>query len=144
MTAKHKRTLALALLLGPFLSCQGRLADGEPADELWKICTAVNAARVFDEQGNPVKIVLSPRGGHSLICLCLTIEEAKSGDYDDYFNDEALNVCLANATAMGYPEANDCAYWHEDGQWIRMIRPYPFEEELVPCEDPEGMGCSVR
>ncbi|MFV8754120.1 hypothetical protein ACNOYE_26540 [Nannocystaceae bacterium ST9] len=144
MTHGHKRSLAIILLLGPFLSCQERLAPGEEAEELWKICTVVNAAFVYDEQGEPVRIVQGPTGGHSLVCLCLTIDETNSGDYDDYFNDKALEVCVANATRMGYPEANDCAYWHEEGQWIKMIGFYPFEDD-VRCEDPNAAtGCSVR
>ncbi|MFV8750108.1 hypothetical protein ACNOYE_06130 [Nannocystaceae bacterium ST9] len=141
-STRAKLRVALVLSLGLVLSCQERLADGE-AEDLWTICTIVNAASVYDEQGNPVKMVGGPNGGNTPVCLCLTIEEKKSGEYDDYFNDEALKVCLENATRMGYPEDNDCAYWHEEGQWIEMIGGYPVDEP-ARCEEPDGSGCSVR
>ncbi|MFV8749499.1 hypothetical protein ACNOYE_02985 [Nannocystaceae bacterium ST9] len=141
----RKHRLAAALLVLSFTSCQERLADGEPIEGR-RLCTKVNAARVYDEQGDPAGMVQGPEGGNSTICLCLTLDEFGSGAYDDYFNDRALATCIEDATRMGYPEANDCAYWYEQGQWIEMIRVYP-EDEHVRC-DPDGesepLGCSVR
>ncbi len=141
----HKRSSALLLLVIPFLSCQERLADGDPLEGL-KVCTFVNAAMVFDEQGDPVSIVHGPGGGNSKSCLCLTVEQKLSGDYDDYFNDRAFELCLEDATRMGYPEANDCAYWYEQGQWIDMIQIDPFvnDVECDPNGESEPLGCSVR
>ena len=141
----HKRSVALLLLVIPFVSCQERLADGEPLDGL-KVCTFVNAAKVYDEQGEPVSSVHAAGGGSSQACLCLTLEQTWSGDYDDYFNDRALELCLEDATRMGYPEANDCAYWHAQGHWIDMIRTDPFVDnvECDPNGESEPLGCSVR
>ncbi len=142
MTDRDQRRVGLVLLLGLVSACQERLVDSESEDR-WKVCTVVNSAFVFDEQGDPVSIVEGPNGGRSFVCLCLTIDEKKSGDYDEYFNDEALRVCLENATRMGYPEANDCAYWHDEGQWIEMISVGPLEDD-VRCEQADPVGCSVR
>jgi hypothetical protein len=142
---KIRLALALALLVTPFLSCQTRLVDGDPL-ESQHICSIVNAARVYDEQGNPVRMVVGPRGGNSRVCLCLTPDEFWTGAYDDYYNDQAYATCLENATRMGYPEANDCAYWYEQRHWVDMVQ-IPPEYEGLYC-DPDGasepLGCSVR
>ncbi len=142
MTKRGAYSLTIVLVLASPLSCQERLVD-EQTEELWKICTAVTSARVYDEQGNPVRMVHGPTGGNSLVCLCLTIDETLSGDYDEYFNDKTLEVCLQDATRLGYPEANDCAYWYEDGLWVRTIGGYPYEDD-VRCEVPTSSGCSVQ
>ena len=100
--------LLLGLGLGLALACQDRLADIEQEDR-YVFCTYVNAARVYDEDGELGALIFSPEGGHSRICLCVTLEEAKDQDLRDEINDEAYETCLANAAAMGYPEANNCA-----------------------------------
>ncbi len=133
------------LLLVPVLACQDRLADGEPLEGR-RVCTSVNAAKVYDDEGNPVSVVLDSGGGNSRICLCLLPEQVLSGDYDDYFNDRAYATCLEDAARMGYADANDCAFWYEQGQWIDMIRVHPDEEDFRcdPDVESEALGCSVR
>lgn len=116
----HTRLVTGALLMTAVLAsaaCPDRLAELEG----WHVCTYVTAARVYDEQGNPVAMVLHD-GGNSEICLCLTPEDVKSGEYDQWFNDQAYLACLEDAALMGYPDAHDCDYWHDDGQWIINIR----------------------
>lgn len=127
-------------------ACQERLVDGELLEGR-HICTWVNAARVYDEQGNAVHMVGGPGGAPSMICLCLTPDDVLSGAYDDWFNDRALETCLEDAARMGYPEANDCEQIYEEKHWIKMIG-LDHEAEHLRC-DPDGVtepigGCSVR
>ncbi|NJK33066.1 MAG: hypothetical protein HC927_12015 [Deltaproteobacteria bacterium] len=151
MTCAKKHRAAFVLFSLAFVSCQERLVDGEePELDGYKICTAVTGARVYDDEGNLGPVVIGPGGGNSEICLCLTKEDAIAGVYDEYFNDEALEVCLEDAARMGYPEANDCAYWHSTGLWKQNIGLFPWYED-VRCDpdgddadDEEVGGCSVR
>lgn len=141
---RGKRLTLVSALIGA--ACQERLVDGEPLEGR-HVCTWVNAARVYDEEGNPVRMVGGPSGAPSRICLCLTPDDVLSGAYDDWFNDRAFETCLEDAARMGYPEANDCEHWYEEKHWIKMIGVHPDEEHLR-C-DPEGEsepigGCSVR
>lgn len=143
---RSRLAFILAAVVGVGLSCQERLAPGETS-EGWKICTFVNAAKVYDDQGQPVGVVHGPGGGNSAVCVCLTEDEYWSGELDDYFNDQALATCIEDATRMGYPDAHDCEFWHDEGQWIDMIQPDPFQADKS-C-DPDGPGepiggCSVR
>lgn len=136
------RIVCILVLAG--LACQQRLVDGEPLEGR-HVCTWVNAARVYDDQGNPIHTVGGPGGAPSEICLCLTPDDVLSGAYDDWFNDHAYETCLEDAARMGYPEANDCEYWYEQKQWIKMINVHPDEAHLR-C-DPDGkdapQGCGV-
>ncbi|NJK31435.1 MAG: hypothetical protein HC927_02890 [Deltaproteobacteria bacterium] len=140
----------LVLLSLAFLSCQERLIDAEDESlEGYVICTVVNAARVYDQQGNPVSQVIGPEGGNSEVCLCLTPEDTKAGIHDDYFNDKALEICLEDAARMGYPEANDCHYWHSIEHWKTEIRLWPWHEDERcdldgEAEAESASGCSVR
>ncbi|NJK33065.1 MAG: hypothetical protein HC927_12010 [Deltaproteobacteria bacterium] len=145
---RHRAAFVLFALT--FVSCQERLVDGEePELDGYKICTSVVGARVYDEEGNLGSVVVGPHGRTSEICLCLTKEDAKAGIYDEYFNDKALDVCLEDAARMGYPEANDCAYWHSTGEWKDWIGLKPWYED-VRCDpdgddsDEEVGGCSVH
>lgn len=136
--------LAVSLLV-VVAACEQRLATtDEPPHLQW--CTWVNAAQVYDEQGNPLGLVLDQDGNQTELCWCLTGEQGKSGDWDDEVNDLAYEVCLRNAAQMGYPETNDCADWHATGHWGGvMFRTWPLDE---PAEcDPDvdsAAGCSVR
>ncbi|NJK32233.1 MAG: hypothetical protein HC927_07400 [Deltaproteobacteria bacterium] len=144
----NRMRAALAIFSLTFLSCQERLVDADVEVEGYTICAIVNGAWVYDDEGEPVSMVHDPSGGHSEVCLCLTPEDAKSGSYDEYFNDQALEVCLADAAAMGYAEANDCAYWHSIEHWKTTIGLWPWnEDERCDLDDDDGTepsGCSVQ
>lgn len=113
------------------LACQERLVDNEAR----QVCSYVTAARVYDEQGNPVAMVMHEGGGNTPVCLCLTPDDVKSGEYDEWFDEQVQQACLEDAAKMGYPDAHDCDYWHDIGQWITNIRVVPDLAD-VPC-DPE-------
>ena len=140
---RHKlRWGLLAFALG--LACQERLADLEQ-EERFVYCTAVNGARVYDDEGNAGGLVISPKGGHPLICLCITKEEAKDQALRDDINDEAYEICLANAAAMGYPEANDCADFYEKHHWgDTMFSPWPPDQDPQPCGSESSGGCGME
>ena len=125
------------------LACQERLVDSAE-EELYKFCAHVNGARVFDEEGELASMVSDPRGGHTPVCRCLTLDEFNSSEYDDEVNDEAYEVCLANAARMGYPEANDCAYWHGIHHWGDvMFSPFPSDGPMEVCSPEDSGGCSL-
>ena len=110
-------------------------------------CTFVSGASVYDEDGNVVSMVVSAKTGvgHSTVCRCLTLEEGLSGDFREEVNDEALEVCLENAAAMGYPEANDCHDIYNVGTWGDFLGFYPpWEDKPLPCEDSGSPGCNLR
>ena len=135
--------LVLGLGLGLGLACQERLADVE--EERYVYCAYVNAARVYDEDGELGALVISPKGGHSKICLCVTLEEAKDQDLRDEINDEAYEICLENAAAMGYAEANDCADWYAMHHWgDYMFSHWPPDEDPQPCATQNAEGCGVE
>ncbi len=84
-------------------------------------------------------------GHQTHICWCLTLEEFQSGDWDAEVNDTAYQVCLESAAAMGYPEANDCAYYHSINHWGDGMFGWPGRSG-EPC-DPDGAsagGCNVE
>lgn len=140
------RNRTLMVLVVALASCQQRLVDGEIGQEGLRVCTYVNMARVYDENGNPVAMVLSPLGGNSEICTCMALEDKLEGVLDEWFNDQAYARCIEDATSMGYPEAHDCEYWYEQGQWIKMIQVPPGEENVrcnLDAAEPIG-GCSVQ
>ncbi|MFV8753920.1 hypothetical protein ACNOYE_25525 [Nannocystaceae bacterium ST9] len=139
-----RRTIIL-VTLASLAGCQQRLAEGEPSTSR-TICTYVTMARVYDEQGTPVRMVLDVDGSNSEICLCLTPDELKSGDFDDWFNDRAFEACLEDAAELGYAEANDCDYWYEQGQWIKNIRVHVDAHDSHCDTDgvSEPLSCSVR
>ena len=132
----------LALALG--LACQERLADLDQ-EERFVYCTAVNGAHVYDEEGNAGGLVVSSKGGHTFICLCITHDEGKDQALRDDINDEAYEICLANAAAMGYPEANDCADFYAKHHWgDYMFSHWPPDEDPQPCATQNAEGCGVE
>ncbi len=138
--------IAGALACASLLSCQERLATDEDQEERYTWCVVVNAARVYDEEGNNAGLVRDAKGDQTWVCWCLTMEEGLSGDWDTEANDTAYEVCKENATAMGYPEANDCAYYHSINHWGEHMFGFPYEGEPRVC-DPDGAsadGCNVE
>ncbi len=121
-----------ALACASLLSCQERLATGEAQDEHSYWCTVVNAAQVYDEQGDALGLVLDPEGNQTHLCWCLTLEQGLSGDWNRSVNDRAYEVCLESAAAMGYPEANDCADYHAVNHW---------GDKMFGLPDPSGESC---
>lgn len=145
---RRRYALALVVVLGTALiSCQDRLATVDE-EEPQKFCTGVNAARVYDEEGEPVGLVVDEEGNQTWICECLTLDEASSEALRARINDEAYALCLANAAAMGYPDPddNDCAEYHASGHWgsKSMFQVWPHHVD-VECDAGEpSAGCSVR
>ncbi len=149
-SSKPQRMLIRGVVVGALvcmslLSCQERLATGEEAEEHFYWCTAVNAARVYDEEGNNIGLVLDAEGHQTNLCWCLTLEEVMSGEWEPRANDWAYEVCLESAAAMGYPEANDCAYYHSINHWGDVMFGWPGRSG-EPC-DSDGAsagGCNVE
>ncbi|NVB36650.1 hypothetical protein G6O69_02325 [Pseudenhygromyxa sp. WMMC2535] len=126
------------------LACQERLVNMEE-EERYLFCAPVNAAHVYDQQGEVVGMVVDPEtGGHNLVCRCVTLEEAQDPEVLSQVNDEAYDICQADAAGLGYPDAHDCADWYELNHWGDvMFALYPIGEPPQPCED-EFEGCSLR
>ena len=130
--------------VGLGLACQERLADIDQ-EERFFFCAAVNAARVYDSEGEPGGLVIDPKGGHTRICLCVTRDEAKDQELRDDINEEAYEICLSNAAAMGYPEANDCADFYAKHHWgDTMFKPWPPDQDPRPCESESAGGCGME
>lgn len=128
ITTRNAVIIGLALLGSTMAACEERLADVEGRT----VCTYVNRARVYDEDGNSAGIVVNALGGNTEICRCITREDIWDGVYDEWFNEQAYVACVADATAMGYPEANDCEYWYEEAWWVEMIQ-VPLKYENAWC-----------
>ncbi len=148
--AKLRRMLVRGAVLGALacaslLSCQERLAT-EDAEDHYHWCTVVNAARVYDEDGEAVGYVRDAEGDQTYLCWCLTLDEGLSGDWDAEVNDEAYEVCLESAAAMGYAEANDCAYFHSINHWGGTMFGFlhPYDDQLCDPNGASAGGCNVE
>ena len=72
-------TMMLAAALGVALGCAERLADLEDDGEtLYPTCMAIGGTLGFWGEGNQ-RVIIDPSGTAASVCVCMTVEEFKSG-----------------------------------------------------------------